>query len=294
MDLRLLTAFVALADEGHFGRTARRLYMSPSALSQQIKSLEASWGVSLFARGARGAVLTPEGVRLLEGARRMVAGAASYREEVDEVADGSVGTVRLGFVDQVLGEVVVGLLRSLRREVPEVRVVARSHRTGEDALQRLRTGWHDAVVVMDAPDEGLARVTLASVPYVVAVDPDHPLSAQDAVAWSAVADRLDEMSVPASPDRGASASAGGDGRPLGSEPVGPGRIADALLEVVQRGRPALVTASEARRFRVPDVSYCIVTGEGAPRASIDLVWRPEGVTPMLAGVVDVARRHAPR
>jgi len=302
IDLRLLSSFVALADEGNFGRTARSLHLSPSSLSQQIKSLEASWGVTLFTRGARGAVLTPEGARLLAGARRLVAGASSYRDEVVEVADGLAGTVRLGFVEGTLGDAVVAWLRTLRRDAPDVRLVSRGHRRREHALRSLRAGWHDAAVVVDPPDDGLDRVTLARVPYVVVVPSGDPLWGREAAPWTAVVERSADIRLPPSlADVGDAAGARGgrDGGAPGRAAGRPGRsgavtshVTDTILDVVQHDRPALLTALDAARHRLPDVAYLEVTGDDAPVASVELVWRAEDVTPSLATVVDVARRHA--
>ena len=59
LDLRLVHAFVAVADEGHFVRAARRLYITQPALSRQIQQLEREVGAALFTRVGRAA--EPEG-----------------------------------------------------------------------------------------------------------------------------------------------------------------------------------------------------------------------------------------
>jgi DNA-binding transcriptional LysR family regulator len=80
LDLGQVRAFVAVVDEGHFGRAAVALSISQQALSKRIARLEAELGVRLLtrgtggiARGAGGIALTEAGQRFLDPARRVLA-----------------------------------------------------------------------------------------------------------------------------------------------------------------------------------------------------------------------------
>ena len=73
LDLRLLRAFVAVAEELHFTRAAQRLFVAQQALSRDIRRLESHLGVRLFVRSTRNVTLTADGERLLVHARGLLA-----------------------------------------------------------------------------------------------------------------------------------------------------------------------------------------------------------------------------
>lgn len=97
MELRQLGYFVAVAEELHFGRAARRKHISGPALSQQIIALERELGAELFARDRRSVRLTEAGRTLLPDARRILALADDAKRRLQLAATEST-PVRLGYV----------------------------------------------------------------------------------------------------------------------------------------------------------------------------------------------------
>ncbi len=98
MEFRHLRAFVAVAEELHFGRAARRLYIAQPAVSQLVRGLEAELGVTLFERTSRRVSLTWAGHVLLGEARDLLARQALLTERMESVRAGETGEVGLGTI----------------------------------------------------------------------------------------------------------------------------------------------------------------------------------------------------
>src|SRR5919201_5510973 len=96
VELRHLRAFLAVAEELHFGRAADRLRVTPSRVSQLVRALETIVGGPLFDRTSRRVALTPTGARLHE---RVAPACDAIHRAVDDLRtaiDGITGELRLG------------------------------------------------------------------------------------------------------------------------------------------------------------------------------------------------------
>jgi DNA-binding transcriptional LysR family regulator len=144
VELRQLRYFVAVAEELHFGRAAKRLQIAAPSLSQQIKVLERSLGAPLFERDRRHVALTSAGRQLLPDAREILALAAAAQRRVA----GTTGPLRFGYVSWL----PESLVASIRSDVRIDEWVMPSH----VQIQRVVDGGLDAAVAWaSAADERL-------------------------------------------------------------------------------------------------------------------------------------------
>ncbi|MFI6599444.1 LysR family transcriptional regulator [Nonomuraea sp. NPDC050536] len=175
MELRQLAYFVAVAEEGGFGRAAERLSIVQSAVSQQIRRLERQLGVPLFDRSTRHVRLSGAGERLLPEARAVLAAAHRARQVAADIREGTDGVLRLGIV-QGPGDRIYRTLNELAAVAPRLQV--RPRRLPLPArLSAVRSGELDAALVRaltDAP--GLELLPIWTDTLYVALPAEHPLA----------------------------------------------------------------------------------------------------------------------
>jgi DNA-binding transcriptional LysR family regulator len=102
MLLRNLRYLDALAREQHFARAAKACNVTQPTLSAGVKQLEEELGLLIVQRGQRFEGFTPEGARVLEWSRRILADCDSLRQEASELRAGLVGRLRIGAIPTTL------------------------------------------------------------------------------------------------------------------------------------------------------------------------------------------------
>ncbi|GGF31223.1 LysR family transcriptional regulator [Aliidongia dinghuensis] len=102
MVIKQLVYLLALARERHFGLAAERSHISQPTLSAAIRQLEDELQVPIVERGNRFIGFTPEGERVLEYARRIVADCDALRQDLSEMRQGLTGHLRIGVVPSAL------------------------------------------------------------------------------------------------------------------------------------------------------------------------------------------------
>ncbi|MEU6793237.1 LysR family transcriptional regulator [Nonomuraea wenchangensis] len=145
MDLRQLRGFVAVAGAGTVTEAAHALGLAPASVSEQVRRLERSLGVTLFERTPRGMRLTEPGVVLLERAR----GLLDHAEEVRLAVTAERRRVRVGALEMLAAARLPAVIRRLAERRPDLDVDVRAL-TRRDLLAGVADGRLDAALLLDA------------------------------------------------------------------------------------------------------------------------------------------------
>jgi DNA-binding transcriptional LysR family regulator len=179
VELRHLLALQAVAEHSSFGRAAKALGYTQSAISQQIAALERAVGAKLVERpgGPRPVSLTEVGELLLRHAEAIVARMKAAQADLATFAEGTAGPLRVGTYQSVSARLLPALVRRFKDQFPQVNVQL-SESAGDDELEaRLERGEVDLSFVMLPMNEApLEAVQLLSDPYVLIVPTDSPLA----------------------------------------------------------------------------------------------------------------------
>jgi len=186
MDLNSLVRFVAVIDDGSFAAAARRLGITPQALSTSIAKLEQELKLILFDRERGGITKATElGQALLPHARFIIAAEQRAIDEVHAVRDARSGWVRLGIGEGMAGGIAAHAVAELRREAPDARVAIVEGYV-QLLLERLDHGELD--LIAGAPDSSrvrrrnLKQTFLYLARDVVVARRQHPLAARRSVS----------------------------------------------------------------------------------------------------------------
>ncbi|MEU9192685.1 LysR family transcriptional regulator [Streptomyces hundungensis] len=176
-------AFLTLAEELHFGRTAERLHVSTARISQTIKKLERQIGTPLFERSSRRVVLTDAGQRLDDDLRPAYAMIEAGLEKATNSARGVRSVLQVGFLGAAAGQLMSEAAQLFDQRHPGWRARPREMQI-VDGLVRLRAGDVDLLVV-SLPHKEPDMVTgpvLFSEARVLGVSSRHPLARRDSVS----------------------------------------------------------------------------------------------------------------
>src|ERR671937_1810375 len=189
MELRHLRTIAAVARHGSLTRAGEELYLSQSAISQQIRRLELELGFEVFRRTSRSVELTAEGRVILGCAQRVIAEVDGLHNELEELTGLLRGQLRIGGVYPTGPYDLFGMLADFRAAHPEV-AVHMVEDTQDDAIDALRADELDCAFTALDPDalgDEFAATLLWEDELIVALPPSHPLCARARVTFEELA-----------------------------------------------------------------------------------------------------------
>jgi DNA-binding transcriptional LysR family regulator len=189
MELRHLRTIDAVARHGSLTKAGEELYLSQSAISQQIRRLELELGFDVFRRTSRRVELTAEGRVILGCAQRVLAEVDGLHDELEELTGLLRGKLRIGGVYPTGPYDLFGMLADFRAAHPEV-AVHMVEDTQDGVLEALRADDLDCAFTALDPDtlgDEFAATLLWEDEFVVALAPGHRLCARPRITFEELA-----------------------------------------------------------------------------------------------------------
>ena len=180
MELRHLEQVVAVCRAGGFSGAARMLRVSQPTLSKSIARLEARLAVKLFDRSGGAARPTAYGRFIAERAEALLNGVATLTRDLEQLAHGESGRLRIGAGPIPKLAILPALLRALSERFPHLNLETEQERA-ESLLKGLEEGRFDVVFVsfeVAEPFGDLIRVKVLEDDHVAVARPGHPALAE--------------------------------------------------------------------------------------------------------------------
>lgn len=292
MELRHLRYFVAVAEELHFGRAARRLNVAQPPLSQQVRILEAELGVTLLLRTSRRVELTTEGRMFLEHASLVLLQAERAVKLTRAVKRGEAGRIAIGFVTSAVYALLPKILREYHRKFPDVEMSCHEM-TPARQLAALRQREIDvAIVRLPVREENFSVMELSKERLLLALPTEHPRAGKSRVRLRELAGDVFIM-VPRPSAPGFYDALLNECRRAGFNPrVGhEANEWQTVLALVAAGLGVALVPESLRHWQRPGVVYL----ELSPRTgtvALELVWRTEAAQPLVTAFAAVAKEVA--
>ncbi|MET3415154.1 LysR family transcriptional regulator [Methylobacterium sp. 1030] len=290
--IRHLWLFLAVAEERHFGRAAKRLGMSQPPLTEQIQALEQGLGVRLLDRDRRGVRLTPAGAAILPAIRKFAEQLERLELAVREAIGGQTGTLTIGAINSAMSENLPPLVQRLKEAYPELTVAVKEIDSVE-AVPLLEAGDIDLAF---ARLEGELGPAIRSLPVsqdrlAVALPQNHRLTASEEIRLADLAHEdfamFSRRLSPVYFDHVVAACAAQGFSPRILHEV---RSVTSQIAFVCCGQGIALVPSRFERLAPSNVVFRPLT-EGVDIVAAALVWSVAHHNPLVDAVVQLVRRE---
>ena len=189
MEIRALRYFLAAAEMENLSRASERLNVVQSALSHQIRGLEAEIGAELFVRNGRRLRLSEAGKVFADETRKVMEAMDLAKLRAQQAARGGLGEIRVGFEtissrNRIVSEAVL----AFREAWPQVRMDL-AHLPAGPLIEALRAGEVDAAFVhLTEPLPELEAIVFQTTDWVLAMPRSHPLTRKRSISLADLAE----------------------------------------------------------------------------------------------------------
>lgn len=295
MEIHQIRAFLAVAEELHFGRAAQRLHIAQPPLSRTIRQLEKRLGTPLFERSTRSVQLTESGRALVEPARAILDAVRLAEMAVTAAGRGQTGRVRIGFAGSSSHHLVGTWAKLVRRTHPGIEFVLESSAYASEVLNRLSEGTLDiGIVRLLFFPPGIASRVIGHEDLVIALPRGHALAGESSVHLADLADEPWVM-LPAEPGSmlrelllRLAHDAGFTPRIVQSAPDS---LSLAALVSAEVGC-TMTVSSVAQHVVNPEVVFVPLADRDEP-LDVRLVWREDDPSSALAEVLRLSEEALP-
>lgn len=295
MDLNLIKRFghfLAVVEEGNFGRAAARLGMSQPPLTAQIQILERALGVKLLERSRLGTRPTWEGEVLLPAVRRLEESALAVEALAREVRLGRRSLVTIGCITSAMFETLPPVIRAFRRLQPDTVITVREMDTA-DAMEALRRGEIDVAFARLDRDLFPIRMQPLAPDRLIAAVPDSDALAEAASIDLAMLEARPLVMLPRSISPAYFDGVVAACRQAGFSPVAAREVNSAMaqLALVASGLGVALVSSGIAALAPAGVSFRPLAVP-VEAVGVSVAWNSERDSPVSRAVVDVAREIA--
>lgn len=286
-----------VAERGGIAAAAESLYMSPSAVSQQMAVLEREAGTALLERRGRGVRLTAAGEALVAHTERVLAVLEEAQSDLADISASVAGTLNTCGFPTAARALLVPALALLSRRHPRLRL-RMSDLEPEESIPLLKRGEVDLIIsygydrLPEKDDPSIERLLLMTEPHNIALPSSHPQAAHGGPVR--MADLADEQWV-----------VGRDGSPfmdvmlrIANEAGFSARVDlhsndyQVILAAVEAGLGVALIPPLARFTTYPGVVFRSVADVDINRRIVAVIRRGSGRAPAIAAALEALREVA--
>jgi DNA-binding transcriptional LysR family regulator len=293
MELRHLRYFCAVAEEQSFTLAARRLHVSQSGVSGQVRDLEQELGVALFRRNQRSVSLTAEGSAFLSEAREILDRSDRAVEMVAQAGKGRCGKLKVGLCGPATAPFLPRLIREFRKREPGILLSLRDLDPAHQP-EALVNGQIDVGFTRGIP--ALFRGTLASEVFfresLVAVLPQgHRLENSDAISLKDLAsDRFVLYARENAPELSDAILSLCKLARFSPAIVDTPSLWQSVLTMIEAGEGVSIVPETVKHLRSRDVTFRPLRDRGCA-VEVVLAWRANAPDPVRERFLALLRTH---